>query len=738
MAKNKSNKMTGKQIKQEKLNVTSITESQYFIEETMEMRLDSCVQKVKDLSELVIGYTPYKLNFKINSYSGITNKPSKVSSFAKAVVGIILIDGQSSFSHIGKVLGLNVDIDLAERKMLENAIKQMVNIHLLEGDDSAYHVTEQGRTFAERGEKMEPYPSKFSLWFIPGHEEYLNLQTEISEDFISDVENDIQSEQDLSIDEIMNLAEIQASHAHSPKDRFILQEAKFEIGEYKSYSLWACFIRSVRTKQVRVLIYDDNTQRILVKLSEIVNNDDVLKKQLYDSMLGNTPDVEVLDQNDAIISDEQIRAEEDLLREEEKQAPSSKATIEDVEPTSLEARLHKRALYDSISFETEIHTIFQHDNPDEIWLSSPWVGDDAFMQSRLPLIQTFLQQGGKVFISYSEPEEGLDKSKGKMVGWQSNKAIKHLAKSYPGQFFYAQFTAFHSKNVIEVKNGQSILFTGSFNVLSFHVIPAHLSHIRKEEMALAHYQVAENKYKEYKKQFAQSYLKRAEDSFHTLSETQILNYKNPSLDYFRKDEDLASLFADFDDKLDELTFSVRNKKFMRSVKQSNDAKEQEFDTHPQSISSVEENKIGQKISNTEKTRDEQITEVLALAESYIKADLVDESTVFIKLASLCYLSIGKNSQEVKLQVPWHNYLIELLSKSNVQKMVKFNLLRGREDGTTSIYVFINNTIFAFYNLTLSKKDFYYLFNRKENLPTNITPVKVRDISLIILNSQKYV
>ena len=179
MAKNKLYKKSGKNFssqKQDNLKKKRSSDPQYIIEETMEMRLDSCVKKVKDLSELIIGYTPYRLNFRINTYNGITNKPSKVSSFANAVVGIILADGQSSFSHIGQVLGLNVDIDLAEHKMLEKAIKQMIDIHLLEGDDSAYNVTDQGKTFAEHGEKMEPYPSKFSLWFVPGYADYLNLR----------------------------------------------------------------------------------------------------------------------------------------------------------------------------------------------------------------------------------------------------------------------------------------------------------------------------------------------------------------------------------------------------------------------------------------------------------------------------------------------------------------------------------------------------------------------------------
>ena len=708
--------------------------SQMMIEETMEMRLDRCVQKVKDLSELVIGYTPYKLNFVINSYSGVTNKPSKVSAFANAVVGIILADGQSSFTHIGSILGLNVDVDLAERKMLENAINQMLNIHLLEGDESAYNVTELGRTFAEHGEKMEPYSSNFPLWYVPEYTNYLNLHSDISESFVRERPEDETVEiPALTTDEIKCLAEIQASHAHSSKDRYILQEANLEKTEYKSYDLWACFIRSVRTKQVRVLIYDDNTQKILTELSCIIDNNDALKKNLYDSMLGNNPDVEVIEQKDAIATEEQIKAEEDLLNEEEQNASEQP----EEKTSSIEERLHKRALYDTISFESELHTIFQHDNADEIWLSSPWVGDEAFIQSRLPLIQEFILQGGKVFISYSEAEEGLDRSngKGKMVGWQSNKAIKNLAKTYPGQFFYAQFTAFHSKNVIEVKNGQSILFTGSFNVLSFHVTSEHESHIRKEEMALAHYQVAENKYHDFKKQFAEAYIKRAEDSLDFLNENAILNYQNLSLDYFRKDDALAPLFADFDDRLDELKFSIRNKKFARKTKVRSNV-----------IPSIQEEKKEEQatpvVSSQNHTpiesKEDKLQKTLNMAKVHIDADLIDENAIFLKLVSLCYVSIGNNSTKVELQVPWKVDLIGFLSRGDVQKVTKINVMKGRGEGLTNVHVLMNSTIFRFLNLTLSKTEFFALFSRKETFQSGLPSAQPWDMSKIILGEQKNV
>lgn len=714
MAKNQYKKNSRNQTSTNlsKLKSEKSQESQLIVEETMEMRLNRCVQKSKDLSELVIGYTPYKLNFAISSFTGVTNKPSKVSAFANAVVGIILADGQSSFSHIGQVLGLNVDIDLAEHNMLENAIKQMLDIHLLEGDESAYNVTEQGRTFAEHGEKMEPYPSKFSLWYIPEYTSYLNLYSDISENFVVDrPEDEFEEISALSLEEIKSLAEKQADHAHSSKDRRILQEATLENTQLKSYDLWACFIRSVRTKQVRVLIYDDNTQKIIVELSNIVNDNDSQKKKLYDSMLGESPDVEILEQKDAIASDQQIQAEAELLREEEEQNNGNQT---DEESSSLVERLHKRALYDTLSFESELHTIFQQDNADEIWLSSTWVGDDAFMQSRLPLIQTFLQQGGKVFISYSEAEEGLDNNgKRKMIGWQSKRAINNLAKSYQGQFFYAQFPAFHSKNVIEVKNGQSILFTGSFNVLSFHVVPGQESHIRKEEMALAHYQVAENKYQDIKKQFAVAYIKRAADSLEYLPENAILHYKNQSLDYFRKDDTLASLFADFDEKLDELKFAVRNKRFVRKVsKPENVSVTNNIESGNEFNPSENENVVGQHFDEHKEKADD----VFLLAKKYVDADLIDESDIFLKLVSLCYLSIGDNSQKVELQVPWPTELLGFLSRTDVQKEVKINVMKGKEEGTTNVHVLIKNNVFRFFNLKLTKAEFFTLFNRKEAFP----------------------
>ena len=72
-----------------------------------------------------------------------------------------------------------------------------------------------------------------------------------------------------------------------------------------------------------------------------------------------------------------------------------------------------------------------------------------------------------------------------MVDEEAEQYIQYLERKYPN-FFHAQLPEFHQKNVIEVKGDQKILFSGSFNVLSFSV-SEYQKYVRREEMLLAHY-----------------------------------------------------------------------------------------------------------------------------------------------------------------------------------------------------------------------------------------------------------
>lgn len=439
------------------------------IEETLDQRLNRVIENNKAISELIIGYIPYTIKFIAQSYKGITNKPEKISAFEKAVVGIISIDGQTSLSNIGKILGLDIEHDIAEQKMIRSAIDTMIRYNLVRGDESAYFITEQGKDFAAHGERMKSFSSDFELWYLNKNHSFTGLRDCVSTDDIQLVdESDFFKENEsllpLTFEEIKKLSEIQASNMQSSKERFILQEATPQNHNFYKYDLTVCFVQSIRTKHVRTIVYDDTTQAILHPLSQLIEEDVDLKQALFSQMLqtaSESEDLAIYDDLELAKSDPLVKedikniisAEKKLIEQEDKQAAVGEENKgkEEINPDDLSERLHKRALYDSIAFESELHSIFQTDKPDEIWLSSPWVGDGAFIRNRLPLIKNYLKQGGKVFISYSAPDGGLDSHKDKMVGNQSQKALKSLESEYVKQFFHVELPAFHKKNVIEVK-----------------------------------------------------------------------------------------------------------------------------------------------------------------------------------------------------------------------------------------------------------------------------------------------
>ena len=174
------------------------------------------------------------------------------------------------------------------------------------------------------------------------------------------------------------------------------------------------------------------------------------------------------------------------------------------------------------------------------------------MHDRGPLIENFLKDENKrVFIAYSEPASNND---GKpMMDEEVEPGIKQLNDQYPN-FFYVQLPEFHLKNVIEVKGDQKVLFSGSFNVLSFSVSEQQ-KHIRREEMTLAHHTVAKNKYADFQLEFAEIYASRIMKEIESLDVKSFNNYKNERLDYFLAidNPEIHKLFSPIEDLLEEKT-----------------------------------------------------------------------------------------------------------------------------------------------------------------------------------------
>lgn len=543
-------------------------------------RIAKAVFEEKKISERIFGYISYDINFVKATYAGKTQRPAKITSLEKGIVGILLIDETSSFEKIGLILGLDVVNDKAEQSILRTAIETLRGFNAIEGDDSCMALTDAGRTYAERGERPDTYTKSFDIYIDKSHLSWLNIKNCIG-DYLSKI-NEVNTPCDdlnLSLEQIKQYAECQAQDVHFPQNRYILESAIWKEGHEASYKVYVCFVQSIASsEEVRALVFDENSNALNPIMSEQINSNPELLAELLENCIKFECEIDeetIVLEGDAVetakseISEDIKEAEKQLVLEEENahKASLSDTSADSSQPTNTtndKEKLHKKALYDSLSFELELHKIFNEDDPDEVWLISPWIRKGAFMHDRGPLIENFLKDENKrVFIAYSEPASNND---GKpMMDEEVEPGIKLLDEQYPN-FFYVQLPEFHLKNVIEVKGDQKILFSGSFNVLSFSVSEEQ-KHVRREEMTLAHHTVAKNKYADFQLEFAEIYASRIRKEIENLELTSFLNYKNERLDYFLNidNPEIHKLFSPIEDLLEEKILGCLKEKLYKNL-----------------------------------------------------------------------------------------------------------------------------------------------------------------------------
>lgn len=537
------------------------------IQEPIGTRIAKAVFEEKKISERIFGYISYDINFVKATYTGKTQRPAKITSLEKGIVGILLADETSSFDKMGLILGLDVVNDKAEQSILRTAIETLRGFNAIEGDDSCMALTDAGRTYADKGERPDTYSKTFDIYVDKSHMSWLNIKNCIGDNNSKITEINTPCDNlDLTLDQIKQFAECQAQDVHFPQNRYLLESAVWSEGHEASYKVYVCFVQSVASSdQVRAFVFDENTNALNGTMAEQINSNVELMSELLENCIKFECEIDeetiVLEGDEVEVAKSEIsedikEAEKQLVIEEEKAQNADSINPQDhpitIPSSSSKERLHKKALYDSLSFELELQKIFNEDDPDEIWLISPWIRKGAFMHDRGPLIENFLKDENKrVFIAYSEPASNND---GKpMMDEEVEPGIKQLDDQYPN-FFYVQLPEFHLKNVIEVKGDQKVLFSGSFNVLSFSVSEQQ-KHVRREEMTLAHHTVAKNKYADFQLEFAEIYASRIMKEIESLNIESLNNYKNERLDYFLgiDNPEIHKLFSPIEDMIEEKT-----------------------------------------------------------------------------------------------------------------------------------------------------------------------------------------
>lgn len=540
------------------------------MQEPISSRIAKAVYEAKRISERIVGYVAYEIKFVRATYDGKTQRPAKITALEKGIVGILLIDETSSFEKIGAILGLDVTNDKAEQSILRNAINLLKGFGAIEGDDSCYALTKEGRVYADKGERPDSYSKSFDIFVDVSHPSWLDIKNGIGEN-INNIEeiNTPCDDINLDLEKIKSYAEYQAQDVHFPQNRYLLESAIWHSGHEASYKVYVCFVQDVANSDyVRAFVFDENSNTLNDVLANYINRDSSLKEEVLNNCIlyeiENNEETTILEGDDvevakSEISEEIKEAEKKIIKEgngeiddnnEEKSELSQNNELSGtITKIPAKERLHKKALYDSLSFEVELQKIFTEDDPDEVWLISPWIRKGAFLHDRGPMIEDFLRDENKrVFIAYSEPATNND---GKpMMDEEVEPGIKLLDEQYPN-FFYVQLPEFHLKNVIEVKGDQKVLFSGSFNVLSFSVSDQQ-THVRREEMALAHHSVARKKYEDCQLEFAEIYANRIRKEIEQLDLNMLVNYKNERLEYFLNidNEKIRKLFSPLEDMLE--------------------------------------------------------------------------------------------------------------------------------------------------------------------------------------------
>lgn len=527
------------------------------METTVELRIAKAIASVKRTSERVIGITNIDYTYERFTYNGTTVRPEPITPLERAVVGIIDIDGDASLEKVGKILGLDILHDNAEKDMLLEAINKMKGYGMLEGDESYFSLTEKGKVFAKEGERPVTYTKDFTISYDNKHPDYIYLDADFSSSKLVFETVPISSTTALNdIHTIKAFAEMQAPSVQNEKNRYILQSATLKSAESIVANIFVVILQSIRDEnEYRVFAYDDTQESILPHLSELIQNEREWISHLLEQCIKKSLTLSEEDGGWTVVpyeqekNDVQKAIEAELVKCEDEETEGK-----EIEGNDLE-RLHKKAIYDQVSFEFELDKIFRKDNPDEVWVISPFVSW-SFVKVRAKQFEPLLKANKRIFIAYSEPYDNRPTISPEAEQAVMNE-IRRLSKTYPN-FYYVELPKFHTKQVLEVKNGQCVLFNGSFNVLSFDNVSAGRK-VSREEMALVHHQVAISKHQEYIKTFTDIYSKRILDEINqSKNPKDVAEIKSDRIDYLYQISENKDIFVDFYTEYDEKALQAKN------------------------------------------------------------------------------------------------------------------------------------------------------------------------------------
>ena len=463
----------------------------------IEIKILEAVNKEKLLIERIIGFTDFQWKYLITKYKGECSQPIPFNTFDEVICEILLKGKELSLEEIGKIIGLDTKNDPGANEIMLKAIKPLIEPNkdghkMVDGDESIYWLTSLGKEYAEKGYKYSTFNRDFEIyWDVIGNE-HINAKQSLSDIKSARSPVLITDAPHQNIQQLQNIAEVQAPEVHFPKKGFNLISANHISTNGFQAKVWVCFLENFRDNTTRTVVYDETQDKICPNLSKIFDARTDLKDDLIEKLILNDESVtETTEQK----TEEQLHLEDTLINQQGQiDEAIEKKDLEIIPKLKKEVEKNK-VHFNTLEFELELKRLFET-TKDDVWIISPWIRKYAFSK-RLIFIEDYLQKGGRVFVAYSK-EESNKGEHSKMVDDDSMKNLVELNKKY-NHFYYSELPQFHYKNVwLRDNMGGKIYYNGSFNILSFFV-NQNQKYVRQEKMA-KHKWNNENE-EEYKKVF---------------------------------------------------------------------------------------------------------------------------------------------------------------------------------------------------------------------------------------------
>jgi hypothetical protein len=460
----------------------------------LELKIIDVANKKKKLVERIIGFTEFEWHYTVIKFQGICSQPVKFTLFDEVICKLLEIE-QMSLSAMGKILGFDIECDPAEKRILSNAIKDLIKDQMIKGDESIYWLTELGKRYVANGVKFSTYSRSFEL--------YIDAIADIRENAKSIFSSLVSEKQPIfkknnlpnNIEEVKPIAELQAPEIHYPSKSYILQSCN-PSGSPIGFvgKVWVVLLENFKTNDYRILVYDEKSGRIIDELSTALSKLENQKQFILEKLITETAS----DESPVLPTEEQKNTDQIVVEQEliAKQDEIDKAIAENNDNKAEEIKrelLVSKRRFNSIEFEIELKRLFD-ETKGEMWIISPWIKSATF--KRLPFFEQYLKKGGRIFVAFSLPEKednwnyhneyvvSRTTSEGKeeiMAEKCALDKLLELERKYHN-FYIFQLPAFHYKRVWLRQEDLNLNYTGSHNILSFFVQQGKQNY-RQEEMS---------------------------------------------------------------------------------------------------------------------------------------------------------------------------------------------------------------------------------------------------------------